>query len=222
MYAVIKTGGKQYKVAEGDQLVIEKLDGEAGDIVSFGEVLMLAGDKGVTVGSPLVEGAQVMGELVELKRGKKIIIFKKRRRQNYRRTKGHRQWHAVVSISEIVAPGDTPKTKASAKPKTTKTDDKPAKAEKSAKPSASAKTAEKSAPVPADSKKAAAGDDLKALTGVGPALETKLIEAGITSYAQVASWTEADLDKLDGEIPGLKAKAEKGDWINEAKQRAGK
>lgn len=209
-YAVIKTGGKQYKVSEGDRLVIEKIDGEAGDVVSFDQVLMLGGDNGVTVGSPLVEGAQVMGELVDVRKGKKVIIFKKRRRQNYRRTKGHRQWQAVVSISEIVMPGSKPKTKASAKPK-------PA----AAAPSSEKKTAEKSAPTPASSKKAAAGDDLKALTGVGPALEQKLIEAGITSYAQIASWSEADLDKLDGEISGLKAKAEKGDWINEAKKLAG-
>ncbi|TGY88812.1 50S ribosomal protein L21 [Marinicauda algicola] len=209
MYAVIKTGGKQYRVAEGDKLVIEKLEGEAGDTVAFDEVLMLGGEDGVTVGSPTVEGAQVMGELVDVRKGKKVLVFKKRRRQNYRRTKGHRQWQAVVSISEIVMPGAKPKTKASAKPKAEKAE--PA-----------AKTAEKSAPTPAASKKAAAGDDLKALTGIGPALEQKLIEAGVTSYAQIASWTEADLDRLDAEISGLKAKAEKGDWINEAKGLAGK
>lgn len=210
MYAVIKTGGKQYKVSQGDQLVIEKVEGEAGDTISFDQVLMLASEDGVTVGSPLVEGAQVMGELVELKRSKKIIIFKKRRRQNYRRTKGHRQWQAVVSISEIVLPGAKPSKSASAKPK--------AKAEKA---DTAGKTAEKSAPLPASSKTAAAGDDLKALTGVGPALEQKLIEAGVTSYAQVASWSEADLDALEAQISGIKAKAEKGDWINEAKGLAG-
>lgn len=238
MYAVIKTGGKQYKVSEGDQLVIEKVEGEAGDTIAFDQVLMLSGEDGVTVGSPLVEGAQVTGELVELKRGKKVIIFKKRRRQNYRRTKGHRQWQAVVSISEIVLPGAKPSKAASAKPKAKAKAEQPDAAAKtaSAKPAkaaakpkakaekadAAAKTAEKSAPLPASSKKAAAGDDLKALTGIGPALEQKLIEAGVTSYAQVASWSQADLDTLDEQIAGIKAKAEKGDWINEAKGLAGK
>ena len=225
MYAVIKTGGKQYKVAEGDQLVIEKVDGEAGDVVAFDDVLMLSGEEGVTVGSPLVDGAKVMGELVDVRRGKKVMIFKKRRRQNYRRTKGHRQWEAVVSISEIVMPGAKPKTKASAKPKAEAKsgEDKSAKAGAKAETAsdAAAKSAEKSAPVPASSKKAAAGDDLKSLNGVGPALETKLIEAGVTSFAQIAGWSEADMDTLEEQIPGLKAKAEKGEWIKDAKERAG-
>ena len=89
MFAVIKTGGKQYRVAAGDEIRIEKLEGAAGDTLALGDVLMLGSDAGVTVGSPIVDGAQVIGELVDTTRAKKVIVFKKRRRQNYRRTKGH-------------------------------------------------------------------------------------------------------------------------------------
>lgn len=204
MYAVIKTGGKQYKVAEGDRLVVEKIDGEAGDQVVFGEVLMLGGESGVTVGSPLIDGAQVIGELVEVRKGEKVIVFKKRRRQNYRRTKGHRQWEAFVAISEIVLPGAKPKTAAKAKaaPK--------AKAEEAA-PKAAAKAAPKAA---------AGNDDLTQLNGVGPAFAKKLNAAGVTSFAQVAAWTDADLDALDAEIAGVKAKAESGEWVKQAKELA--
>lgn len=208
MYAVIKTGGKQYKVAEGDRLVVEKIEGEAGDQVVFGEVMMLGGESGVTVGSPFIDGAQVIGELVELRKGEKVIIFKKRRRQNYRRTKGHRQWEAFVSISEIVMPGAKPKTAAKAKAKSAaKAEEAPAKAEKPA-----AKAAPKA--------KAAKGDDLTQLNGVGPAYAKKLNEAGITSFAQVAAWKAADLEALDADIPGIKAKAESGDWVKQAKELA--
>ena len=91
MYAVIKTGGKQYRVQPGDVLVVEKLDGDAGSDVSFGEVLMLGGDKGITVGAPLIAGATVAATLIETRKGEKVKIFKKIRRQGYRRTRGHRQ-----------------------------------------------------------------------------------------------------------------------------------
>lgn len=213
MYAVIKTGGKQYKVAEGDRLVVEKIEGEAGDQIVFGDVLMLGGTDGVTVGSPLIDGAQVIGELVELRKGEKVLVFKKRRRQNYRRKKGHRQWEAFVSISEIVLPGAKPKTAAKAKAKpAAKTEDAPAKAEKPA-----AKAAPKAKAAPAAK---AAHDDLTQLNGVGPAYAKKLNEAGITSFAQVAAWKAADLDALDADIPGIKAKAESGDWVKQAKDLA--
>ena len=102
MFAVIKTGGKQYRVAANEILQVEKLDGAAGDQVTFGEVLMLGGDE-PKLGAPLVPGAAVLAEIVEQKRGRKIIIFKKRRRQNSRRKRGHRQDYTVVRITEIRA-----------------------------------------------------------------------------------------------------------------------
>ena len=97
MFAVIKTGGKQYKVAPSDVILVERLPGEAGDTVTLDQVLMV-GDK---VGAPLVEGATVTATLVEHTRGEKLIIFKKKRRQNYRRKKGHRQDLTVLRIAEI-------------------------------------------------------------------------------------------------------------------------
>lgn len=103
MYAVIKTGGKQYRVAEGDTVKIEKLAGDAGDAVTFDDVLLVGGDDGVKVGSPLVSGASVTGEVVAQDRNKKIIVFKKKRRQGYRRKAGHRQHVTVVRITGIKA-----------------------------------------------------------------------------------------------------------------------
>ena len=99
MFAVIKTGGKQYKVQKDSVIVVEKLDGEAGSAVSFGEVLM-AGDK---VGTPFVEGASVAGEIVKQTRGEKIIVFKKIRRHGYKRKKGHKQHLTVVKSTDIKA-----------------------------------------------------------------------------------------------------------------------
>jgi large subunit ribosomal protein L21 len=100
MYAVIKTGGKQYRVAKNQVIKIERLAGEAGDEITFPEVLMVGGDE-PKVGSPLVEGAKVTGTLLEQTKGEKIIIFKKKRRKNYRRRNGHRQLLTVVRIADI-------------------------------------------------------------------------------------------------------------------------
>ena len=109
MYAVIKTGGKQYRVQPGDVIVVEKLDGDAGSDVKFGEVLMLGGDKGVTLGAPLIDGAFVGATLVETRKGEKVKIFKKIRRQGYRRTKGHRQMESVLRITGIEGAGEKAK-----------------------------------------------------------------------------------------------------------------
>ena len=103
MFAVIRTGGKQYRVAENDVIRVEKLDGEAGGEVTFKEVLMVGGEGESKVGAPLVDGATVTAELVEQMRDKKVIIFKKRRRQNSRRKNGHRQHLSVVRIKSISA-----------------------------------------------------------------------------------------------------------------------
>ncbi len=102
MYAVIRTGGKQYKVAPQDVLQIEKIEGAAGDAVQFPDVLMIGGEGEPKVGAPLIAGAAVSAEVVEQGRGPKIIIFKKRRRQNYRRKRGHRQDLTTVRILDIL------------------------------------------------------------------------------------------------------------------------
>jgi len=105
MYAVIKTGGKQYRVKAGDMLVVEKLDGDAGAKVAFDQVLMLGDGADVVVGAPVIEGAVVNATLVETRKGVKIKVFKKIRRQGYRRTQGHRQFETVLRVTGITGEG---------------------------------------------------------------------------------------------------------------------
>jgi len=105
MYAVIKTGGKQYRVQAGDLLVVEKLDGEPGANLAFDEVLMIGEGAEVSVGAPTVEGASVSATLVETRKGDKIKIFKKIRRQGYRRTRGHRQFETVLRVTGVSGAG---------------------------------------------------------------------------------------------------------------------
>jgi large subunit ribosomal protein L21 len=102
MYAVIRTGGKQYRVAENDVLFVEKLDAEVGSTVQLDEVLMVGGDE-VKVGRPLVEGARVEAVVLDQTRAPKIVVFKKKRRKNYRRKRGHRQLQTVLRVTRIIA-----------------------------------------------------------------------------------------------------------------------
>ena len=138
MFAVIRTGGKQYRVAANDVIAVEKLAGEAGRTIEFGEVLALSKGEGLTLGAPLIEGARVSATLLEQTRGPKIIVFKKKRRKGYRRKRGHRQDLTVVRIEEILAPGEEPGRKPAkeAKPK------KPAAKKAVRKPAAKAKKPE--------------------------------------------------------------------------------
>jgi large subunit ribosomal protein L21 len=110
MYAVIKTGGKQYRVAKDDVIVVERLAGAAGDKIELDQVLMLDDGKGPTLGTPLVDGARVAATVMDQSRGEKIIVFKKKRRKNYRRTMGHRQDLTVLRITDILAKGGKAKT----------------------------------------------------------------------------------------------------------------
>jgi large subunit ribosomal protein L21 len=105
MYAVIKTGGKQYRVSAGDVLTVEKLSGEPGQQVTFDHVLLLADGDGAVVGAPVVEGAAVTATLIETRKGEKVKIFKKIRRQGYRRTRGHRQMETVLRVTSIAGAG---------------------------------------------------------------------------------------------------------------------
>jgi large subunit ribosomal protein L21 len=116
MFAVFKTGGKQYRVAADDVLNVDKIEGEPGEIVEFGEVLLLGGDN-VTLGAPTVAGATVAAEVVEQARGPKIIAFKKRRRKNSRRKRGHRQDYTRIRITEILTEGKKPSKETQAKSK---------------------------------------------------------------------------------------------------------
>lgn len=107
MFAVIRTGGKQYRVAAEDVLQVERLEGEPGSVVEFGEVLVVGGDS-TLLGTPMVEGATVAAELLDHVRGPKVIAFKKRRRKNSRRKRGHRQEFSLVRITEILTEGRRP------------------------------------------------------------------------------------------------------------------
>lgn len=126
MFAVIKTGGKQYRVVENDVLLVEKLAGASGDSVQFDDVLLIGGDGAPKLGIPRVEKAAVFGDIIEQARGDKILVFKKRRRQGYRRKRGHQQHLTVVRIAEISTSGV--RTKEAAKTAKTAKDPKPAEA----------------------------------------------------------------------------------------------
>ena len=201
MFAVLKTGGKQYKVQSGDVLRVEKLAAEAGEKVQFNEILMV----GAQVGAPTVDGAAVQAEVIEQIKGPKLIHFVKRRRKHSsKRTKGHRQQLTLLRITDILESGaDKTGVKAAVGAASVAAVAPAAKAEKKAAPKKAAPKAEAPA--------AAAADDLTKITGIGPAAAKKLTEAGITTYAQLAA---IDVDSFDA----VKVKA---DWVEQAKELVG-
>lgn len=163
MFAVVKTGGKQYRVAKDDVIKVEKLDADEGEIVALDEVLMVGGEGEPKVGSPTIAGAVVEAEVVGAERTRKIIVFKKKRRQNYRRKKGHRQHQTVLKIVEISLDGPKQSGKTAKKAEAKKADaPKKAEAKKAeakkaeAKKTEAKKTSKKAAPKKAAAKKAAA------------------------------------------------------------------
>ena len=217
MFAVIKTGGKQYKVHSGDFLRVEKLVADAGETVQFNEILMLGGDSPV-VGAPLIEGAGVQAEVVDQIKGDKVIHFVKRRRKHSsKRTKGHRQKLTLVKITDILSSGaDKSGIKAAVGSVSGAAIESAAPASKAAAP---AKKAAKPAAKVADKVAPAGGDDLKKLSGVGPALEKKLNAAGVTTFAQIAAWTEADVTAMDAQL-SFKGRIEREGWIAQAAELA--
>lgn len=126
MFAIIKTGGKQYKVAANDVIMVEKLTGSSGDLIEFSDVLMMGQKDSIQVGAPLITDATVCGTILDQIRDDKVIIFKKKRRHNYRRKNGHRQYLTVVRITDILSGGAARKAKASPE-KVEKTPEAPAK-----------------------------------------------------------------------------------------------
>ena len=158
MFAVIKAGGKQYRVAEDQVLKVEGVQGEPGTIVQLGDVIMLGGDK-PQLGSPMVEGASVAAEIISHGRGPKVIAFKKRRRKNSRRKRGHRQDFVLIRISEILTQGakptkgPKPKPEAKAKPAEGEDGDEKPKAKTKAKKPAKKPAAKAKSKAPAKGKK---------------------------------------------------------------------
>lgn len=228
MFAVIKTGGKQYRVAANDLLKIEKVEGQVGDIVEIGHVLAHGEGENVTFGAPFVDGALVTAEVVEQGKNRTVIAFKKRRRQNSRRKIGHRQLLTTVRIAEILLGGAKPTKKAAAKTG--------AKAEVAAKTEAKAEAAPKTeAKAEAAPKKEAKAsetaaplfktpkgepDDLTVIKGIGPVAASQLNEQGITTFAQIAKLSDKDVAKIDEHMPFSADQIT--DWREQAKELAKK
>ena len=221
MLAVIRTGGKQYRVAAQDVIRIEKVVGDEGDIVVFDEVLAIDGDLGV----PLVSGASVTGRVLAQVRAEKIIVFKKKRRKNYRRKKGHRQNRTIIRIEEILTGSTEASTAREVETEVETRSDAPEKNARLDQPAEKSTTrkenTKKPDPQKADSDrqlfKRPSGDpdDLKKLSGVGPAMEKKLNDLGITKFAQIANFSKDDLVKVD-ETLKLKGLIERNDWLAQA------
>ena len=216
MFAVLKTGGKQYRVQSGDVLRVEKLAAEAGEKIQFNDVLMLGGDT-VTVGAPLVDGAAVQADVIDQIKGEKLIHFVKRRRKHSsKRTKGHRQKLTLIRVTDILAAGaDASGVKADVGAGSVA-----GVAVAATAPAAAKKAAPKKAAKAEAAPAAAAGaDDLKKLSGVGPALEKKLLAAGVTTFAQIAAWSPEDVAAIDEQL-SFKGRIEREGWIEQAKELA--
>ena len=214
MFAVLKTGGKQYKVQAGDVVRVERLAAEAGETVQFNEILMLGGDK-PSVGSPMITGAAVQATVIDQIKGEKLIHYVKRRRKHSsQRTKGHRQKLTLIRVTEILASGaDKTGVKAAVG-----TGSMSAAAKAAMTPASNKGAAPKAAAAPKVAKAAASAgaDDLKKLSGVGPALEKKLNEAGVTSFAQIAAWGADDIAAFDEKL-NFKGRIEREGWVDQAK-----
>jgi large subunit ribosomal protein L21 len=216
MFAVIKTGGKQYRVIADDVLKLDKLVGEAGDIVELTEVMMVGVGADATIGKPTVDGALVTAEIIEQGRGRKIIAFKKRRRQNSRRTIGHRQHFTSVKIVEILTDGAKATKTAATKAPITKTETLKAAVEapeKATPKKAAAKAVD--AIVPLFTAPEGPADDLKLISGVGPVLEKKLNALGVTTFGQVAAMTRDDIENLDDAL-SFKGRIDRDNWREQA------
>ncbi|BCH14145.1 MULTISPECIES: 50S ribosomal protein L21 [unclassified Mesorhizobium] len=241
MFAVIKTGGKQYRVAANDLLKIEKVEGQVGDIVEIGHVLAHGEGENVTFGAPFVDGALVTAEVVEQGKNRTVIAFKKRRRQNSRRKIGHRQLLTTVRIAEILLGGAKPTKKAAAKAEA-KTE---AKAEVAAKAEGAAKTGAKAEAAPKTEAKTKADaasketeakatetaaplfkapkgepDDLTVIKGIGPVAAGQLNEQGITTFAQIAKLSDKDIARIDEHMPFSTDQIT--DWREQAQELAKK
>jgi len=243
MYAVIKTGGKQYRVSPGDVLRVETIAAEEGAIWSFDTVLMVSDGDDLTVGSPAIEGAVVEAQIRSHGRAKKIEIIKFRRRKHHQKRTGHRQNFTQVQIQNINGEGApervaTPKTAevlaalaagtaaaavtAKAAPKK-KAAAKPAAKKEAPKAKATAEkkpAAKKAAPKKAATKKAKGGDDLTKIEGVGPKAAGALTDAGLATFADVAKSSEAEIKKILDEAEGRFGMMKPATWPKQAKLAA--
>ena len=198
MYAVIKTGGKQYRVSANDKILIEKLEGAAGDQVTFEHVLMVANGDAIDIGAPIVSGATVVGEIAAQEKADTVYIFKKRRRKHYRRRNGHRQLLTSVTITDILTGGAKPAAKAKVE-------------------TPAAATAEKPAAVATLSAAPGAGDDISLIGGIGPKMETGMRELGYNTFAAIATMSADDIEKAETHMK-QKGRFAREEWIEQAKE----
>ena len=243
MFAVIKTGGKQYKVASGDTLVVEKLAADAGETVQFNDVLMIGGDS-LTLGSPMIDGAGVQAEVVEQGRGEKTLNLKRRRRKHSsRRLKGHRQYLTTVKIMDILttgadgsgvkaalgagsaigaiaaaAPAEAPAPKA-AKEAAPKAEAAPVEAPAAEAPAAETLAVEAERPDNLLDAPQGEADDLTRIKGVGPGLNEKLNSNGVYHFWQIAAWGPAEIAFMDDQL-SFKGRIERDNWIAQATEFA--
>ena len=229
MFAVIKTGGKQYRVAANDLLKIEKLEAKVGEIVELSQVLAHGEGENVTFGAPFVDGAMVTAEVVEQGKNRTVIAFKKRRRQNSRRKIGHRQLLTTVRIAEILLGGAKPAKKAAAKPEAkaevaaeakAEAAPKEPKAKKEAAPKAEAASGEEAKAAPLFKAPKGQPDDLTVIKGIGPVAAKDLAEQGIVTFAQLAKLSDKDVAKIDEHMPFSADQIK--DWREQAKELAKK
>jgi large subunit ribosomal protein L21 len=239
MFAVMKTGGKQYKVQAGDKLRVELLAAEAGETVQFNEVLMLGGDD-VTVGAPFVEGAAVQANVIDTVKGEKLIHYVKRRRKHSsQRKKGHRQKLTLIEVTDILASGAEKSgmktaigagmvavaagavaaaavvaTKKSSEKSEKKAAPKKAKAEKAPEAAAEAETGTRPSNL-LDAPRDGQADDLKKISGVGPKLEGLLHEAGVYHFDQIKDWGPEEIAYMDDKL-SFKGRIERDNWIEQA------
>jgi large subunit ribosomal protein L21 len=193
MYAIVDIAGKQFKVKKDQFVYAPSLEGEAGASVEFDRVLLIEGDQGVDVGTPLVSGAKVTGKILDHGRGDKVIVFKKKRRKGYKKTQGHRQGFTKVLIEDIMASGAQPAAKKAEKPK-------------------------KEAPKQEAKKEETVQDDLTKIKGIGKVYAEELNKLGYTSYQQISELSEADMEKIAEGIDGVTAETiQNEDWLGQAK-----
>ena len=232
MYAVMKTGGKQYRVEAGDVLRVEKIAADAGETVQFNDVMMVGGDGAPTIGTPLVDGAAVQAEVMDQIKGPKTINFVKRRRKHgSKRTKGHRQQLTLLRVTEIVESGGDAtgvksaigaagmmmagataftaavvgtQARAAAEVMDAVADAVPGGEAAPAKPSNLT-----------DAPPEGGADDLRKLSGVGPKLQDKLNANGVWTFAQIADWTPEEVAFMDDQL-SFKGRIARDDWIAQA------
>ncbi|MEP2936252.1 MAG: 50S ribosomal protein L21 [Gilvibacter sp.] len=211
MYAIVEIAGQQFKVAKDQRVFVHRLTTEEGKKVSFDNVLLIGDGDKVTVGAPVIDGAQVGAKVLKHLKGDKVIVFKKKRRKGYRVKNGHRQSLSEIVIESIVASGAK---KAAAPKKEAKPAAKAEKpAAKAAAPKKEAKPVAKAAPKAAAPKKAAKKDDLKKIEGIGPKIAETLTAAGIATFADLAKAKPANISEL---IAGVRGNHVPDTWPEQA------